>query len=275
MTFPTAALATDALDSTGDNPQLSLPQIKAAVDQLNSLRNWMSGSALAMPAAATMDIGGQASSLIHVASGAGTTITSLGATYNGPVWISFGVPVNMTYNLTTLVLPNGVNHSFTSGDVAVAIPKGSPGASDGWRVIPIIYSGSTGIGASPSANATLALGRRDVAAEGGQLDIHRASDNAVAFQIDCYTTGGVDYLRVMTASGVAFSVDQNGNVLIGALAVITSPLDINGNRLRLRSAKTPTSASDTGVQGEVCWDSNYIYVCVATNSWKRVGIAAW
>ena len=39
--------------------------------------------------------------------------------------------------------------------------------------------------------------------------------------------------------------------------------------------KTPASATATGTQGQVCWDANYIYVCVAANSWKRAAIAAW
>jgi len=39
--------------------------------------------------------------------------------------------------------------------------------------------------------------------------------------------------------------------------------------------KTIANANDTGVKGEICWDSNYIYVCVATDTWKRVAISSW
>lgn len=39
--------------------------------------------------------------------------------------------------------------------------------------------------------------------------------------------------------------------------------------------KTPASAGDTGVKGEIAWDSSYIYVCTATDTWKRVAIATW
>lgn len=39
--------------------------------------------------------------------------------------------------------------------------------------------------------------------------------------------------------------------------------------------KTPASATATGVKGEVCWDINYVYVCVATNTWKRSAISTW
>ena len=38
---------------------------------------------------------------------------------------------------------------------------------------------------------------------------------------------------------------------------------------------TPSSASDEGVAGMVCHDANYIYVCTATDTWKRDAIATW
>ena len=41
------------------------------------------------------------------------------------------------------------------------------------------------------------------------------------------------------------------------------------------ASHTPASASDTGTAGQINYDMNHIYVCVATNTWKRVGISAW
>lgn len=41
------------------------------------------------------------------------------------------------------------------------------------------------------------------------------------------------------------------------------------------AANTPSSASDTGTAGEIAYDSDYIYICVATNTWKRAGLATW
>jgi hypothetical protein len=46
-------------------------------------------------------------------------------------------------------------------------------------------------------------------------------------------------------------------------------------KLQLETGSTPSSASDTGVANEVRWDSSYIYVCVATDTWKRAAIATW
>jgi hypothetical protein len=41
------------------------------------------------------------------------------------------------------------------------------------------------------------------------------------------------------------------------------------------ATSTPASASAAGVAGTIAWDANYIYVCTATNTWKRVAIATW
>jgi hypothetical protein len=65
-----------------------------------------------------------------------------------------------------------------------------------------------------------------------------------------------------------------GRVGIGT----TSPsaiFDINSNILRLRTAKTPATAGAAGNQGDICWDANYVYVCTATNTWKRSAITTW
>ena len=46
------------------------------------------------------------------------------------------------------------------------------------------------------------------------------------------------------------------------------------NQLRCQQ-RTITNSTDAGKTGEICWDANYIYVCVGTNSWKRVALTTW
>lgn len=41
------------------------------------------------------------------------------------------------------------------------------------------------------------------------------------------------------------------------------------------TTSTPANSSATGSVGEVRVDSSYIYVCVATNTWKRASISTW
>ncbi|MFA6065260.1 MAG: hypothetical protein WCW44_04890 [archaeon] len=66
----------------------------------------------------------------------------------------------------------------------------------------------------------------------------------------------------------------NNRVGIGTNAP-TRKLDILDDGIRIRTAKTPASATAAGTQGDICWDANYVYICVATNSWKRVAISTW
>ncbi|MBL7700665.1 MAG: hypothetical protein JNM14_00325 [Ferruginibacter sp.] len=72
----------------------------------------------------------------------------------------------------------------------------------------------------------------------------------------------------------AFTILKGGNVGIGT-ANPTALLDINGNTIRVRTAKTPASSADAGNTGDIAWDNDYIYICVATNTWKRVAISTW
>lgn len=37
----------------------------------------------------------------------------------------------------------------------------------------------------------------------------------------------------------------------------------------------PASASSTGTAGQIAYDSDYFYVCTATNEWKRVAISTF
>ncbi|MBS0661374.1 MAG: hypothetical protein JSR82_24440 [Verrucomicrobia bacterium] len=65
----------------------------------------------------------------------------------------------------------------------------------------------------------------------------------------------------------------------GRMAIIKSATVTDYGDLRVRSiftsTKTPASASDTGTTGEIAWDSSCLYVCVATNTWKRAALASW
>ncbi len=77
-----------------------------------------------------------------------------------------------------------------------------------------------------------------------------------------------------TVPAVTLAIDDAGRVGIGTTTP-TDLLDVNSDLVRVRTAKTPASASAAGNQGEICWDSNYVYVCVATNTWKRAALASW
>lgn len=60
-------------------------------------------------------------------------------------------------------------------------------------------------------------------------------------------------------------------------------LTIAGDTLQLVVPRSPSTSSATGNVGEICWGSetilgittHYLYVCIATNTWKRTPLVTW
>jgi len=61
---------------------------------------------------------------------------------------------------------------------------------------------------------------------------------------------------------------NTGNYLFGKL-------NLSGSTINISQSKTPASSSAAGTQGDICWDSSYIYVCTAASTWKRTPISTW
>ena len=66
--------------------------------------------------------------------------------------------------------------------------------------------------------------------------------------------------------GLTFDKSTNNVTVANTLSVAN---------FRFTASNPPTNANDPGVTGTITWDSSYIYVCVATDTWKRVAIATW
>ena len=162
---------------------------------------------------------------------------------------------------------------YSTGANAVAISTGGTG-----RLF-VDASGNVGVGTSTPATI---------------LDVKVASDAKLLVQ-DGNTTNNVKFNAVnnavsanvnleISASNTQFfnggaeraRIDSSGRLLVGTSSNSGGALlQVNDNRIRIATAKTPASASDTGTTGEVCWDANYIYVCTATNTWKRAALSTW
>lgn len=56
---------------------------------------------------------------------------------------------------------------------------------------------------------------------------------------------------------------------------VTAQKTIVWGRLRLAATATPSSAGAAGEVGDVAWDTDYVYMCVAVNTWKRAALTAW
>jgi hypothetical protein len=81
------------------------------------------------------------------------------------------------------------------------------------------------------------------------------------------TSGSVPYLGFFNTTPI---VQPTGDIraALDALGLTTAAAYI-------LVEGTPASAAATGVKGTIQYDSSYIYICTATNTWKRVAIATW
>lgn len=106
-------------------------------------------------------------------------------------------------------------------------------------------------------------------------------------------TGSTTLVGTLSTSGLAnlnggIAVDTNAftvadttgdTSIAGTLDVtgtVTVPtLNVTGNLINMATQETPLNSSSAGTTGDIHHDTNYIYICVDTNVWKRVSMSTW
>lgn len=169
--------------------------------------------------------------------------------HTGSFGLGRGIDVSVTNNTGSTGILYGANISATAntaGATAIGLNVNTA-SSSGTRYAALFNGGNVGIG---------------TASPGATLDVKAAASTAP--------------LIVQGPSSEFARIDSSGRLLVGTATNTGGSLfQVNDNRIRIATAKTPASATDTGSAGEICWDANYIYVCTATNTWKRTAIATW
>ncbi len=83
---------------------------------------------------------------------------------------------------------------------------------------------------------------------------------------------------------IAYAVQNNGTALhrfpeLNFSSGLVATEDIPNRRITVSAdvdrVAVPASAGDSGLAGQIAFDSNYLYICVNTNTWRRVAIASW
>jgi hypothetical protein len=96
-----------------------------------------------------------------------------------------------------------------------------------------------------------------------------SSPNAAYNEIRFYKDGVFIASSGVThgASAFWYVYDKVNNVI---------PLQVNMDTGRIQGIPdTPASAAAAGTAGEITWDDTYIYICTATNTWKRALAETW
>jgi len=123
---------------------------------------------------------------------------------------------------------------------------------------------------------------------GHQLKLNKASEGDTAsllFQsgftghAEMGLNGGNDFSLKVSDDGSGWTQALHISGADGRIGLGTSApsnlLDINSDTIRIRTDQTPASASASGQKGQICWDSGFVYVCTATDTWKRAALSSW
>ena len=123
----------------------------------------------------------------------------------------------------------------------------------------VVCSGATGFSATGS---------------GSTISITRAAATAQHFQISDGTRtarlaiAADDSMYVGSTSVHAFKILSGGSdaIVISSTQGVTIP-----GTLALTATATPTGAG-AGAVGQIAWDTAFLYICTATNDWRRVAL---
>jgi hypothetical protein len=99
---------------------------------------------------------------------------------------------------------------------------------------------------------------------------HYAAGGGSVLEINkVYSEGALTAGRVPYAGADGILTDE------AALAYNVATNFLTTGGIILATTTTPASAAAAGTTGMVAWDADYLYICIATNTWHRVAHATW
>jgi len=177
---------------------------------------------------------------------------------------------------------DALNDATITLDIATVEPKG------------VVFLSSDGTTASSSSGLTYFNNRLGLGTASPASLLHLTTSNP-EIRLDDDDSLGVILMR-QSSPAFLLSIDPNNvdtssnfQIAIDGTEVArltttglglntnapTARLDVNDNTIRLRTSRTISTSSSTGNAGDIAWDSSYVYVCVATNTWKRASLTTW
>lgn len=160
---------------------------------------------------------------------------------------NFDGPVNSAGGYLTAI---GATSTF-GGTVTIA-------ALTGGNSLVVNGSGSTG------GNYSALIGGSGTTGQSNGLDVTAGTNTS-------------DYCQRWYSSSGNPLVFIRGDGFLDALqgAEFDSTFTISLGQINIGVFNTPASSSASGTQGTVEFDANFVYVCTATNTWKRSALSTW
>lgn len=112
------------------------------------------------------------------------------------------------------------------------------------------------------------------------LTLSKASGTGLSLPSSSISVGGSTIVSSTAVTADSFQTNSasftatSSAVQCSVAATFTAFDSTMAGTFRL-AGSAPSSSTDTGTAGQIAVDADYIYVCTATDTWKRVAIATW
>ena len=170
--------------------------------------------------------------------------------------------------------PNNASSDGNGLDTLHLVPdfEGIDGGTDQYIIIEPTAPNHVHIragGTIDASNAELILGGEvnNVQISDADGDVNINANSAIDI-----TSGGT---MSLTANGGDMNLYMDGGLYIGNSASDNQILKRSDISNVSRVVSVPETAGSTGTAGQIAVDSSYLYVCVASNTWKRVALSTW
>ena len=122
--------------------------------------------------------------------------------------------------------------------------------------------------ASPTFTGTVSFGDnvKAVFGTGSDLEIFHDGTNSII------SDNGTGTLKLRQGLSDRLSLNTAGVIVHGEVTAITGDFgSTETGTFRIETSETPNAGS-IGTAGQITWDSDYLYVCIGLNSWKRIAL---
>jgi hypothetical protein len=170
--------------------------------------------------------------------------------------------VGLSSTTSALNVTGGVN--IVGITTVTSISTGSTTGQDGQ------YLQSTGIGVTWASGSVL----RNTSSTVAVANTDTFTLNYTVGFLDVYVNGVKLAPSDFTASNgtsVVFNENTYGGEIVDFHAYNTPSTGVSPNVLH----NPPATSSSNGLAGQMSYDSSFLYVCVSTNSWKRVSLSSF
>jgi hypothetical protein len=214
-----------------------------------------------------------------LASFGSNTISTTGSITGGNI---LGNGSGLTGLVTSIIAGAGISVNAATGAVTVTATGGGGSGTS-------ISNGTSNV-SIPSTNGGVFV---SVAGTANVVTVSGLTGNSVGVT----TLGSISAPKIYVTSGISSpsgsaqiaNLETTGTVTFGAgvvnantttnlnstTTVTTGQSLILDTNATLRASLTTKTGTSTGTTGSIVWDGSYIYVCTASNVWKRVALSSF